>query len=841
MKKAAILFIVLLILAFSATAAIDYKITKLNNIQKIDVDKINVKPAVLNFGNIKGLPSSQKMPKFQRVPFVFSDNDSIPFVYVYSGNAIANKNFSLFVNGTDDKGLERIRIMLSDGWHDFLCNNQLSCNNNWIAYELNKGIYTYNAMAIDNANKVALGSVIVNLNSECVDSWVRNDGACLINDMRFISYNETNNCVVYRNRPLDDGTFASCDYCTPDIIAGQTLCNTSDSYTGYYLDLNNCYSLTRLGSDSVPANESLICDYCTPNWQPANTSCANNSIIQYYIDSDNCFNITGLLSDNNPPLNQTFGCSSEPGYLEPYVILPNSSVLVNQSRNFTVTTSVKCVGGYCNNVVAALDPAVKEISPVLAKQVKKGYAMAIIVFKDDGLHPDDLMHRSNINNNQNRLIAKLNSDGLNFKVKYRYNATNAIAGEINEKAFNRLINDENVEAVFEEFYGKGSVNQGKDTLHLMQVNNMQINGRNLTGAGRTICLIDSGVNYNHPDLGNGGFPNSKIIGGYDFVHNDADPYDLNGHGTKMAGILAANGPSVVGVASDANIAALIILNETNWYTGTNAYAAMDWCLQNRATYNISSVSMSFGDGIEHNITNCPSYFNAPLRDLNRAGIVLAAASGNEWFNKGMAYPACSPYVMGVGAMDDGRYFGSGLNDTITNFTNLGWPPLKMLVAPGRGIGTTDRDTGTSTCTGTSCSTPFIAAGGLLVEQYLMEKYNRTIDNYKMFGLLNSTGRQVPLEDKTRSNSTWTLPYFDDAINRFENPQQKGIVLMNSTAKPFYTLQQNPFYCGNLSAGQSCETTWNVTATGIVGSYEFYTIYSSDNDNKNTTKWIVTII
>ncbi len=417
---------------------------------------------------------------------------------------------------------------------------------------------------------------------------------------------------------------------------------------------------------------------------------------------------------------------------------------------------------------------------------------------------------------------------------------NAMAGEITSKGLQKLLNDPSVSAVYEDFVGRASVAQGKQTLHLDVLNNFTINGKNLTGKGYSICLIDSGVNYNHESLGGGGYPNSKVIGGKNFVHNESnDVYDLNGHGTKMSGILAGNG-TVRGVAPDATLVEAVVLNETNWYVGSKAYAAMDWCYANRATYNIAAVSMSFGDSVENNITSCPSYFNTPLRNMNLAGIVMAAASGNEWYNHGIAYPACSPYVIGVGSMDDGRYFGTELNNTITNFTNIGFG-MNFLLAPGRGIGTTDRDTGTSSCTGTSCSTPFMAAGGLLFNQYLIEKYNRTINNPKMFRLLNTTGRQVPMEDVTRYNGTFTLPYFDEAINHFEVPQQKGLVSMLNTSTPFYTKQQNPSSCGDMAANQVCETEWNVTATGIVGTYEFYTIYTSDVSAANTSKFNVTII
>src|SRR3712207_522669 len=64
----------------------------------------------------------------------------------------------------------------------------------------------------------------------------------------------------------------------------------------------------------------------------------------------------------------------------------------------------------------------------------------------------------------------------------------------------------------------------------------------ITGAGQTIAIIDSGVDYNHPSLGGGLGSSYKVVGGYDFVSNDADPMsDTNAHGTGAAGIAAADG------------------------------------------------------------------------------------------------------------------------------------------------------------------------------------------------------------------------------------------------------------------------------------------------------------
>ncbi|MBI3842432.1 MAG: S8 family serine peptidase, partial [Thaumarchaeota archaeon] len=77
--------------------------------------------------------------------------------------------------------------------------------------------------------------------------------------------------------------------------------------------------------------------------------------------------------------------------------------------------------------------------------------------------------------------------------------------------------------------------------------------RNLgfTGNNVKIGVIDTGIDYTHPDLlgfGN----NGKVVGGYDFVDNDEQPMDTNGHGTEVAGIIAANG-KLMGIAPNAKL------------------------------------------------------------------------------------------------------------------------------------------------------------------------------------------------------------------------------------------------------------------------------------------------
>src|SRR3989338_8936625 len=73
------------------------------------------------------------------------------------------------------------------------------------------------------------------------------------------------------------------------------------------------------------------------------------------------------------------------------------------------------------------------------------------------------------------------------------------------------------------------------------------------GSGIKVAVIDTGVDYNHPDLFGFG-KDGKVIGGYDFVDNDNSPIDTNGHGTEVAGIIAADG-QLQGVAPKSKILA----------------------------------------------------------------------------------------------------------------------------------------------------------------------------------------------------------------------------------------------------------------------------------------------
>src|SRR5687768_1847178 len=101
-----------------------------------------------------------------------------------------------------------------------------------------------------------------------------------------------------------------------------------------------------------------------------------------------------------------------------------------------------------------------------------------------------------------------------------------------------------------------------------------------TGIGVTVAVIDTGVNYNLAPLGGGS--GVKVIGGYDFVSNDGDPMDTDGHGTAVAAAIAANpyttgGLTYQGVAPAAKLVALRVGSSDSIPT-SNIEKALRWVI-----------------------------------------------------------------------------------------------------------------------------------------------------------------------------------------------------------------------------------------------------------------------
>jgi thermitase len=165
-----------------------------------------------------------------------------------------------------------------------------------------------------------------------------------------------------------------------------------------------------------------------------------------------------------------------------------------------------------------------------------------------------------------------------------------------------------------------------------------------------IAILDTGIDEGHPDLA------GKIVGGYDFVEDDSDPHDLNGHGTHCAGIAAAVTDNNVGIAGTewhARIMPVRVLSADGSGYNSDITEGISWAYQHGAKV----LSMSLAG---------PTYSQTMQDAVNAAfgaGSLVVAAMGNDRATNLTMYPAAYDHVMGVAA--------TAPDDTVTAYSQYG--------------------------------------------------------------------------------------------------------------------------------------------------------------------------
>jgi len=158
------------------------------------------------------------------------------------------------------------------------------------------------------------------------------------------------------------------------------------------------------------------------------------------------------------------------------------------------------------------------------------------------------------------------------------------------------------------------------------------------GNGIKIAVIDTGIDYNHPDLLGLG-PNGKVIGGYDFVDNDKTPLDTNGHGTEVAGIIAADG-TIKGIAPKAKLLAYRVSDTGESVSSDLIVKAIDQAIIDGA--DIINISLGV------NKTN--KIIDDSVNKAVNHGIVVVTAAGNNGPGLGtIGSPGKNPNSITVGA------------------------------------------------------------------------------------------------------------------------------------------------------------------------------------------------
>ncbi|MCF6464436.1 S8 family peptidase [Clostridium sp. Cult2] len=238
------------------------------------------------------------------------------------------------------------------------------------------------------------------------------------------------------------------------------------------------------------------------------------------------------------------------------------------------------------------------------------------------------------------------------------------------------------------------------------------------GKGITVAVIDTGV-APHQDLTS---PINRIVGFKDLVNNKSTPYDDNGHGTHVAGIIGGNGYSsrgkYSGIAPESNILAIKALDSAGSGNTSNIIAAISYVIETKEQYNTKVLNLSFGSPASSNCTKDP--LCKAVAEAEKAGIIVVAAAGNSGpSGKTILSPGISPNVITVGAIDDKRTIDL-TDDVIASFSSRG-PTNEGLskpdiVAPGVNINSlsnTNLDE-YKALSGTSMATPFISGAVALL-------------------------------------------------------------------------------------------------------------------------------
>ncbi|UCH88743.1 MAG: S8 family serine peptidase [Thermoplasmata archaeon] len=193
----------------------------------------------------------------------------------------------------------------------------------------------------------------------------------------------------------------------------------------------------------------------------------------------------------------------------------------------------------------------------------------------------------------------------------------------------------------------------------------------VTGDGITIAVIDTGVDDSHDGL------DGKYVVGADYsggIISRENPDDKDGHGTHCAGIALGDGGGSsdnIGVAPDAKLVDVKVFNDWSPTTSSsNVMQGIQWCIDNKDTYDIDILSLSVGEVIVGNDDGLSA--EAQLVDAaSDAGLVVIVAAGNEGpNNNGFSSLAAAEKAITVGAIDDGGTVDRS-DDVIADFSSRG--------------------------------------------------------------------------------------------------------------------------------------------------------------------------
>ena len=306
---------------------------------------------------------------------------------------------------------------------------------------------------------------------------------------------------------------------------------------------------------------------------------------------------------------------------------------------------------------------------------------------------------ANVNAFVNEMIAAPHMKSTSVKQVYGF-AMTGFTATLSPEQLKSLQSDSRVASVEPDVMVKLSVAKEETTAMAFVAQNTpygitRVNG-GVDGTGKTAWIIDSGIDLDHPDL------NVDVDRSKSFVPGEPSPDDQNGHGSHVAGTVAAidNGIGVIGVASNAKVVALKVLGADGSGATSGIIAALDYVAAVGEPGD--AANMSLGPAVP--ILGINSALDNATTRVGAKGIGVAIAAGNSTSIANLYSPAraSGENVYTVSAMDS--------NDQFAYFSNFG--SVVDYCAPGVSVYSTSMQGGYATLSGTSMAAPHVC--GLLL-------------------------------------------------------------------------------------------------------------------------------
>ncbi|MEK7862854.1 MAG: S8 family serine peptidase [Chloroflexota bacterium] len=278
--------------------------------------------------------------------------------------------------------------------------------------------------------------------------------------------------------------------------------------------------------------------------------------------------------------------------------------------------------------------------------------------------------------------------------------------------------------------------------------------RESTGKGVAVALMDSGI-ARHTDL-----PRDTVIARVNFVNDGATSLDPAGHGTHIAGLIAADGARFKGVAPDAKLVSLRMLDANGRGEFRSVVRAFDWVLKYGSRNNIKVLNLSWGAPQSNSYHS--DLLSAMVESVWFRGIAVVAAAGNGGAAGTITTPGSDPFIITVGSFDDMGTAAFG-DDRRSSFSSQG--PTRDgftkpdVLAPGRHVKSLraaySEDDRYIRMTGTSASAGFVSGVAALVASE-HESYSPTkIKGAIVGGARRVSGSATPAVDAARSLDAMT--------------------------------------------------------------------------------------